>query len=178
MHRTALLSLALLTLLLVAACSNDTAADTDDAADGARTSAPVETAETNDTTDPAGASEPAPIIAAGVFSLAAADSFESEGFHQLIELDTVVAGGYTVPAGASLVLVLRDASRPAQTCDRQHPLSGCATVDWSDFEGRPGVPPGGVFDNRIVIRRASGERTLFLSESGVLAAAPDAYSPT
>ena len=83
-----------------------------------------------------------------------------------------------MPAGASLVLVLRDASRPGQTCDRQHPLSGCATVDWSVFEGRPGVPPGGVFDNRIVIRRPSGERTLFLSEGGVLADAPDSYSPT
>ena len=167
MHRIALVSLALLALLLVAACSNDGASDADATTD-----------DTTDSTDLDGAGEPAPIIAAGVFSLAAADSFESEGFHQVIELDTVVAGGYTVLAGASLVLVLRDASRPGQTCDRQHPLSGCATVDWSDFEGRPGVPPGGVLDNRIVIRRPSGERTLFLSESGVRPDAPDAYSPT
>jgi hypothetical protein len=169
-HRTA--------LLLVAACSNDGASDADATPDDVQTSPPVGTDDTTDSTALDGAGEPAPIIAAGVFSLAAADSFESEGFHQVIELDTVVAGGYTVPAGASLVLVLRDASRPGQTCDRQHPLSGCATVDWSDFEGRSGVPPGGVFDNRTVIRRPSGERTLLLSESGVLPDAPDAYSPT
>lgn len=167
MHRTALFGLALLALLLVAACSREGADDV--ARDDAQTPPLTENSDT---------AEPAPIIAAGVFDLADADSFESEGFHQVIELDTVIAGGYTVPAGASLILVLRDASRPSQTCDRQHPLSGCATVDWSDFEGRPGVPDGGVFDNRLVIQRPSGERTLFLSESGSLADAPDAYSPT
>ena len=95
------------------------------------------------------------ILAAGVFRLAAADSFESEGFHQVLEASASVPAGFTVPAGARLVLVLRDQSRPDQTCNREHPLSGCATV----------------------LHRASGDRALFLSETGVLAAAPDAYSP-
>ncbi len=93
MHRIALVSLALLALLLVAACSNDGARDADATPDDVQTSPPVETDDTTDSTDLDGAGEPAPIIAAGVFSLAAADSFESEGFHQVIELDTVVAGG-------------------------------------------------------------------------------------
>ena len=117
MHRTALLSLALLALLLVASCSSDGVSDAGAVAADAQTSPPVETDDTTDTTDLDGATEPSPIIVAGVFDLAA---------------------------------------------------------DWSDFEDRPGVPPGGVFNNRIVIRRPSGERTLFLSESGALADAPDA----
>ena len=83
----------------------------------------------------------------------------------------------TAAAGRRLVLTLRDLGRPEQRCDRDHPLSGCATVDWSDFEGRPGVPPGGVFEHRLVLQLASGERSFFLSDAGSLNGAPDRYKP-
>ena len=46
-------------------------------------------------------------------------------------------------------------------------------MDWSDDESRPNVPPGSVFDNRLEL----GEQTYFLSESGALAGAPDAFRP-
>ena len=78
---------------------------------------------------------------------------------------------------AALVLRLRDVERPDRQCDSDHPLSGCITVDWSDFEGRPGVPPGGVFDNHLTIQLASGPRTFYLSETGSLANEPDSHAP-
>ena len=66
---------------------------------------------------------------------------------------------------------------PPKTCDSNHPLSECVTVDWSDFEDRPGVPPGGVFDNRLTVMSTAGEVSLFLSERRGLASEPDDYSP-
>jgi hypothetical protein len=57
-------------------------------------------------------------------------------------------------------------------------LSGCATVDWSDFEDRPRVPAGGVFDNHLSVVSSSGAIDLFLSERRGLASSPDEYSPT
>ena len=81
-------------------------------------------------------------------------------------------------AGAFLVVALRDIDRTDQACSSEHPLSGCATVDWSDFDGRPGVPPSGIFDNRLSLVLQSGTRHVFLSESSALADAPDLYKPT
>jgi hypothetical protein len=81
-------------------------------------------------------------------------------------------------AGAFLVVALRDIDRTDQACSSEHPLSGCATVDWSDFDGRPGVPPSGIFDNRLSLVLQSGTRHFFLSESSALADAPDLYKPT
>ena len=66
---------------------------------------------------------------------------------------------------------------PEMTCSREHPISGCATVDWSDARSRPSVPPGGVFDNSITSEMASGERSFFLSESGALNDEPDILVP-
>src|SRR5262249_42721925 len=60
------------------------------------------------------------------------------------------------------LVTLRDAGRPGQTCGSEHPLSGCATVDWSDATSRPSVPPGGVFNNSVVLSLATGPLTLFL----------------
>lgn len=84
----------------------------------------------------------------------------------------------TAASAGRLTVRLRDVTRPNQTCDRNHPLSGCATVDWADFEGRPSVPSGGVFDNRLSITTTSGTVDLFLSETLTLASTPDSYSPT
>ena len=117
------------------------------------------------------------LLAAGRFSLPAASSFGDRGFHEVLNATHQLPADLDVPPGARLVVSLRDAGRPGQSCGRDHPLSGCATVDWSDFDERPGVPPGGVFDNHVTIALDDGPRALFLSESNVLADGPDAYSP-
>jgi hypothetical protein len=114
------------------------------------------------------------VLASGSFDLPAADSFDAPGFHEVLEFTTAIPAA---SAGGSLIVRLRDVSRPNQTCDSEHPLSGCATVDWSDFEDRPAVPSGGVFDNRLSIDLADGTRTWYLSETGALADTPDDYSP-
>jgi len=117
------------------------------------------------------------IVFAGTVEIPGAQTFGEPGFHEAL----VLAGVVPEPsAGISgrLVVRLRDVGRPTQTCDRDHPLSGCVTVDWSDFEDRPNVPPGGVFDNRLTTVSAAGPIEMFLSEDGLLATVPDQYSPT
>jgi hypothetical protein len=114
------------------------------------------------------------VPASGTFDLPAAESFDAPGFHEVLEFMTTIPAA---SAGDNLIVRLRDVSRPTRTCDSEHPLSGCATVDWSDFEDRPAVPSGGVFDNRLSIDLADGTRTWYLSETGALADTPDDYSP-
>ena len=181
------LALALATLLAVAAsCSQS---------DGAPASAPA-----NGTIQPPAAASVAPEptavvelpllseapvsveakvakLASGELLLVAATSFGSPGFHEVLTDTQTIPEDITAAAGRRLVLTLRDLGRPEQRCDRDHPLSGCATVDWSDFEGRPGVPQGGVFEHRLVLQLASGEQSFFLSDSGSLNEAPDRYKP-
>ncbi len=109
------------------------------------------------------------VLAQGVLTVPAATSFDTPGFHETYELVLVVPADIGSTLGSRLVLALRDVSRPDQRCDREHPLSGCATVDWSDF--------GGVFDNRLTLSLGAGERNFFLSESGSLMLVADAFSP-
>lgn len=113
--------------------------------------------------------------ASGILQVPAAGAFGEPGFHEVVA--ATGAFEHPVEAGQTLVVRLRDAGRQGQECDSDHPLSGCLTIDWSDFDDRPDVPPGGVFDNHIVVSTATGPRTYFLSETGVLAAEPDPYSP-
>jgi hypothetical protein len=117
-------------------------------------------------------------LMSGSFQIPAANAFDDPGFHETFVLTGAVpaaAGGVS----GELIVRLFDVGRPDQTCDRDHPLSGCATVDWSDFENRPGVPVGGVFDNHLsVVSTSGGPVELFLSERRGLAATPDQYSPT
>ena len=117
------------------------------------------------------------VVMSGSVELPAAADFGDSGFHEPLTLSGTVPESAAGVAG-DIVVRLVDAGRPNQVCDREHPLSGCATVDWSDFEDRPGVPPGGVFDNRLSIVLGSGPVDVFLSESGGLADVPDQYSPT
>ena len=109
------------------------------------------------------------VLAQGVLTVPAATSFDTPGFHETYELVLAVPADIGSTLGSRLVLALRDVSRPDQRCDREHPLSGCATVDWSDF--------GGVFDNRLTLSLGAGERNFFLSESGSLMLVADAFSP-
>ena len=76
-----------------------------------------------------------------------------------------------------IIVTLWDAGRPDQACSQDHPLSGCATVDWSDAESRPKVPAGGVFDNNLKLQLSEGERTFYLSEQGFLTNEADTFDP-
>lgn len=110
------------------------------------------------------------LAAPGTGSLAvpAAHAFGDPGFHQVVVARGVVAG-----SGARLSVSLRDASRPRQRCGFDHPLSGCATVDWSDDPLRPNTPRSGVFTNAVVV----AGRTLYLRPSGALSSRPEPFTP-
>ena len=141
-------------------------------------SALAPTAALTPTTDTA-ISPPAAVttLDAGEFQLPAANAFGDPGFHQALTATHDLPSGLGPMTGLRLVLKLWDAGRPQRACRSDHPLSGCATVDWSDAEGRPNVPPGGVFDNRITFQSAAGKHSFFLSESGTLNDKPDAFDP-
>jgi len=113
----------------------------------------------------------------GTIDIPDASAFGDPGFHESVVLTGTVPEAAAEQPG-DLVVRLRDVDHPNQTCDRHHPLSGCATIDWSDFEDRPRVPTGGVFDNHLNVVSTSGDVMLFLSEDRGLAAMPDEYSPT
>lgn len=117
-------------------------------------------------------------IATGELDVPAATSFEEPGFHLAFERAHAVPDDLAPPAGAKLVVRMWDASRPDQTCTQEHPLSGCATVDWSDAVGRPNVPDSGVFDNRVTLVDASGARDFYLTEVRGLSDVPDPYVPS
>ena len=117
------------------------------------------------------------ILAEGLLDLPAAGSFRDPGFHEVLTASWQLPSSLAGTAGSRLSITLGDAGRPEMECTSQHPLSGCATVDWSDALGRPGVPPEGVFDNHLTLSTTSGEVILFLSESGALNDAPDLFSP-
>lgn len=123
-----------------------------------------------------GSSSAAPaakVIASGTFRLPAAQAFGEPGFHQVLVASGRLPHGLRLRPGARIVVSLRDAGRPGRQCSSEHPLSGCATVDWSDDPRRPKVPPGGVFENSLTLGRAK----LFLRESRALALRPDRYTP-
>ncbi|MFQ5744727.1 MAG: hypothetical protein ACE5HV_14240, partial [Acidobacteriota bacterium] len=117
-------------------------------------------------------------IASGMFSLPAAGGFQDAGFHKSFRVAHLIPEAVGRTAGRRLVVALRDASRPSQTCSAEHPTSGCATVDWSDLQGRPHVPRGGVFDNSLQVDLTGGSQTFYLSEKRKLGEVPDPYSPT
>jgi hypothetical protein len=153
--------------MLASACSGAGTSDSP-ASTGADTNPPQSSAA------PSGADV---VVFSGSIEVPAAGAFGDSGFHEPFNLSGTVPESASGVAG-DLVVRLFDVGRPNQTCEREHPLSGCATVDWSDFENRPGVPAGGVFENRLSIVSASGAADLFLSETRGLAVTPDQYSPT
>lgn len=116
-------------------------------------------------------------LAGGEFSLPAAADFSDPGFHKVVTATARVAENPPATGGRSVVFTLKDAGRPQQTCASEHPLSGCATVDWSDSQDRPHVPSTGVFINSITLPLSTGPRTFYLSQSGALADRPDAFQP-
>ncbi len=105
------------------------------------------------------------------------NSQQEPGYHQVLTATHNLPSDLGPTTGFMLVIKLWDAGRPEVTCSSEHPISGCATVDWSDAMSRPSVPPGGVFDNSITFQLATGERSFFLSESGALNDDPDVLVP-
>lgn len=116
-------------------------------------------------------------LAAGEFRLPAATAFGAPGFHEVVTTAGRVRSDLRPPARFRLVLTLRDATRPQKTCSSDHPLSGCATVDWADDSSRPKVPPSGVFANTVTVQLDSGKSTFFLTPGGALARRPNQYQP-
>ena len=184
--RTARLAGVSLALVVVAsACSSDSG----QASEADQSSTPAtETASTNST--PAAETTSAPprestspgvigvaILAAGELELSSVNSQDEAGYHQVLTATDNLPSDLGPTAGSMLVIKLWDAGRPEQTCSEDHPISGCATVDWGDAIDRPSVPPGGVFDNSITFELATGEHSFFLSESGALNDEPDALEP-
>jgi len=165
--RRSVLTVAILSLLAAACAGADPAATTASSSRSSTASPDVSSS----------ANKLEIVLLEGSIEVPAATAFGDPGFHEPFVLTGTVP---EAAAGASgeLIITLRDVGRPDQTCDRDHPLSGCVTVDWSDFEGRPGVPDGGVFDNRLSLVSSSGGVELFLSERDGLAAVPDEYTPT
>ena len=123
------------------------------------------------------ASATALVLATGTFRLPAASAFGEPGFHEALTIRASVPVALAPAAGRTLVVRLHDSSRPGQSCSGDHPLSGCATVDWSDSPDRPKVPAGGVFDNSLTLPLAKGAGTLFLRADGTLNTRPEAFDP-
>ena len=156
---------------------------------GATVSAPAPTATSYSgpastaTQKDAPAEAPAPgaaglhALSSGILALPAAAAFGEPGFHEVLTAAGNLPADLGETVGMNLVLVLSDAGRPGQTCSTQHPLSGCATVDWSDAPGRPNVPPDGIFVNSLMIELASGSRTFFLTDSGTLSDVKNRFDP-
>ncbi len=117
------------------------------------------------------------VLASGAFDLPAATAFGAPGFHEVLSATHLTPSDLGPTTGQRLVMKLWDAGRPTTTCSSEHPLSGCATVDWSDATSRPKVPAGGVFVNSLTLQLVSGVRAFFLSESGSLNDKPDSYNP-
>lgn len=122
-------------------------------------------------------SGPSAVLATGTIAVVAANSFDDPGFHLLAVVNATLPADLSPTSGRQLVLTLRDSSRPDQTCARQHPLSGCVTIDWSDAPGRSNVPPGGVFDNHIALSVGGAQSVFFLHEDGRLDPEPETFDP-
>lgn len=169
---------ALFAVALLAAACGDSSGPTVTAAPTTVTAPAGSTAPTSSTSTTTTTTAAAPsvvVVAAGTLDLPAAAEFGDPGFHEPLFVEGTIPEA--AAAGGRLIVSLRDAERPDQACDSEHPLSGCATVDWSDAETRPNVPSGGVFDNSLTIVTADETLTAYLSESGDLAAEPDAFDP-
>ena len=186
------LGLCLALVVIAAACSSDsvqaTEADQSSTTAIETTSPPAPETTSSPTTEtssaataesantsPAGAT----ILATGEFELPAVTSQEAEGYHQALAATHNLPTDLGPTAGSMLVIRIWDAGRPEQTCSEDHPISGCATVDWGAAIDRPSVPPGGVFDNSITFELATGERSFYLSEfEGALNDEPDSLEPS
>ncbi len=113
---------------------------------------------------PSRADTQSPALASGELALPAARAFGDAGLHERLGSPHAVgAAAHRDTAGPPTARC----DPPTQTSGSEHPLSGCATVHWSDDVSRPKIPVGGVFENSITVRLATGTLRLFLCETGL-----------
>lgn len=167
-----------LVALLVAACTRGQTSPTQTQAATPVGTPTVSATVVTATARATGTGNATAVIVSGVFALPAASAFGAPGFHEVL----IAGASARLPAEIArrpvrLVLSLRDLSRPGHTCPSDHPLSGCATVDWSDSPSRPKVPVSGVFENSLTIDLQNSPVKLFLSDSGSLQDRPVRFDP-
>ena len=126
---------------------------------------------------PSGPTDPT-ALASGSFLLLAAGAFGEPGFHEALRITAALPDTLGPTTGLTLVLELRDLSRPDVTCAAPHPTSGCATGDWDDFPGRPATPESGLFLNRLRVVAEGRARDFFLRKTLTLADDPEPGPPT
>ncbi len=102
---------------------------------------------------------------------------DAPGFHDVFETSATLPSALAATKGATLIVRFRDLTRPTMTCSYEHPLSGCVTLDWSDFPERPKVPAGGAFEQRVSLPTSTGGLDLFLSQNQTLQPQGDPYEP-
>ena len=162
-----------LSALVLAACSNTTAplsSNTDEPTTFGTSGVPAETSESSETF--------LTVLASGTFEVPAVQGInDAPGFHEVFDATALVPPSIHVGSGSRILIRFRDRTRPDVTCASEHPLSGCVTLDWSDFPERPRVPAEGAFEQRLTLDAAAGHQDLFLSQSGTLNARPDHYEP-
>jgi len=162
-----------LSALVLAACSNTTAplsSNTDEPTTFGTSGVPAETSESSETF--------LTVLASGTFEVPAVQGInDAPGFHEVFDATALVPPSIHVGSGSRILIRFRDRTRPDVKCASEHPLSGCVTLDWSDFPERPRVPAEGAFEQRLTLDAAAGHQDLFLSQSGTLNARPDHYEP-
>jgi hypothetical protein len=163
-----------LSALVLAACSNTTAplsSNTDEPTTFGTSGVPAETSVASSETF-------LTVLASGTFEVPAVQGInDAPGFHEVFDAAALVPPSIHVGSGSRILIRFRDRTRPDVTCASEHPLSGCVTLDWSDFPERPRVPAEGAFEQRLTLDAAAGHQDLFLSNSGTLNARPDHYEP-
>ena len=118
------------------------------------------------------------VLMSGTLRLPAALDRGDVGEHQEYIVNRRLPEDLEPTSGRTLVIELRDATRPALICTDDEPEAGCATVDWSAEPGLPGVPANGLFINRLEVELAFGAVEYYLSRTLRLAAVPDLVDPT
>ncbi len=103
---------------------------------------------------------PTEVLGAGELMLPFAPALAGPGFHERFDVRVPAPGSSSPSAGARLVVRLSDASRPSVECDRQHPLSGCATLDYPE--------PNALLRNFVEVETTAGRRTYHFADSQLL----------
>lgn len=107
------------------------------------------------------ASEPID-IASGTFEVPQFTTTSDPNYHTVRTFRGQLPAGLSETAGRRLTIELFDVNNPDLSCDFQHPLGGCTTIDWDDFQSAANVPPSGYFDNSFTATFGGVERRLFL----------------
>ena len=110
------------------------------------------------------------VIASGQFELREGIQFKQFSFRHTVPL------GLGSTTGRQLAVRLRDVTQPDRTCEIDHPLSGCATIDWPLPEGTvPLVDEN--FRNLVAVETANGLLEFHLRMDDGLSSQPEPVHP-